>query len=199
MDFIALDLETTGTLPYVDRIVEVAAVLFKDQKVFKTYQTLVNPEVEISEEVTRINQITNEMVAFKPLIQDVLSDFSDFCKDYPLVAHNASFDFQFLRSSIEKYKTQAPTGIVLDTYQLAKKLLPGLPNYKLGSLVKYFKIKHGTLHRAEEDATCCGYLFQKLLKKSNFQSAEQIVKFSGKEELKFPQVYQAHPQLRMMF
>ncbi len=198
MDFIALDLETTGTLPYVDRIVEVAAVLFKDQKVTDKFQTLVDPKVKISLEVSRINGITNEMLKFQPLIQNVLPDLASFCGNYPIVAHNASFDFQFLRSSIEKYKTQAPSGSVLDTYQLAKKILPGMPNYKLGSLVQYFKIKHGTLHRAEEDATCCGRLFQKLFKKANFQTVDQIVQFSGKTELKFPQIYQAHPQLRLM-
>ena len=198
MDFIALDLETTGTLPYIDQIVEVAAVLFKDQKVVDKFQTLIDPKVEISQEVSNINGITNEMIEGKPLIQDVLHDFSSFCKDYPIVAHNASFDFQFLRSAIEKHKTLSPEGVVLDTYHLSKKILPGMPNYKLVSLLQYFKIKHATLHRAEEDAICCGQLFQKLLNKVNFQSADQIIKFTGKAELRFPKVYQAHPQLQLM-
>ena len=199
MNFIALDLETTGTLSYVDRIVEVAAVLFKERKVADKFQTLIDPQIEISPEVSRINGITNEMVVSQPLIQNILPELASFCKDYPIVAHNASFDFQFLRSSIERHKTPAPQGVVLDTYQLAKKILPGMPNYKLGSLVQYFKIKHGTLHRAEEDAICCGQLFQKLLREVNFQNINQIIKFLGKAELKFPQVYQAHPQLRLIF
>ena len=198
MDFIALDLETTGTLPYVDRIVEVAAVLFKEGKVIKTFQTLVQPGVEISPEVTRINGITNEMVDSKPFIQDILEPFALFCSDYPIVAHNASFDFQFLRSSIEKYKTKAPLGIILDTYSLAKKALPGLNSYRLASLVQHFKITHGTLHRAEQDAKCCGILFQHLLKKLKTSQLEKLVQISGKPMLKFPQMYYAHPQLTLL-
>ena len=198
MEFIALDLETTGTLPYVDQIVEVAAVLFKGREVVDVFQTLVNPGVEISPEVTRINGITNQMVQSKPIIEDVLESFAHFCSDYLIVAHNATFDFQFLKSAIEKYKSKAPLGDVLDTYSLAKKALPGLSNYKLGTLVRHLKIEHETLHRAEQDARCCGQLFQKIIEKLQTNNIKQLSQFSGKSALRFPQVYHAHPQLQLL-
>ena len=198
MKFIALDLETTGTLPYVDHIVEIAAVLFKDRKVVDVFQTLVNPGVEISPEVTRINGITNQMVQSQPMVEEVLDSFSHFCSDCLMVAHNATFDFQFLKSAIEKHKSKAPLGEVLDTYSLAKKALPGLNNYKLGTLVKHLKIEHKTLHRAEQDARCCGQLFQSIIEKLKMSSVKQLVQFSGKSALKFPQVYHAHPQLQLL-
>ena len=198
MNFIALDLETTGTLPYVDRIVEVAAVLFKNREVADVFQTLVNPEVEISPEITRINGITNQMVQSQPIIEEVLGALADFCSDYLIVAHNATFDFQFLKSAIEKYKSKAPLGEVLDTYSLAKKALPGLSNYKLGTLVQHLKIEHKTLHRAEQDACCCGQLFQKIIEQLQTTSVKQLAQFSGKSALRFPQVYHAHPQLQLL-
>ena len=198
MDFIALDLETTGTLPYVDRIVEIAAVLFKNHEVINVFQTLVNPGVEISADVTLINGITNQMVQSKPAVEEVLDSFADFCSDYLIVAHNATFDFQFLKSAIEKYKSKAPLGEVLDTYSLAKKALPGLSNYKLGTLVQHLKIEHTTLHRAEQDARCCGQLFQKIVEQLRMTNIKQLAQFSGKSALKFPQVYHAHPQLQLL-
>ncbi|MDE0151512.1 MAG: 3'-5' exonuclease [Bdellovibrionales bacterium] len=198
MNFIALDLETTGTLPYVDHIVEIAAVLFKSNEVSEVFQTLVNPKMEISPEATRINGITNQMVQSQPVIEEVLESFADFCSDYLIVAHNATFDFQFLKSAIEKYKSKAPLGEVLDTYSLAKKALPGLSNYKLGTLVKHLKIEHNTLHRAEQDARCCGQLFQKIINQLRTTNVKQLVQFSGKSALKFPQVYHAHPQLQLL-
>ena len=197
MNFIALDLETTGTLPYVDRIVEIAAVLFTNKGVGDIFQTLVNPGIEISPEVTRINGITDQMVQSKPMIEEVLESFAHFCSDHLIVAHNATFDFQFLKSAIEKYKSKAPLGEVLDTYSLAKKALPGLSNYKLGTLVKHLKIEHETLHRAEQDARCCGWLFKKIVEKLNTNNVKQLTQFSGKSALKFPQVYHAHPQLQL--
>ena len=198
MNFIALDLETTGTLPYVDRIVEIAAVLFTNKGVGDIFQTLVNPGIEISPEVTRINGITDQMVQSKPMIEEVLESFAHFCSDHLIVAHNATFDFQFLKSAIEKYKSKAPLGEVLDTYSLAKKALPGLSNYKLGTLVKHLKIEHETLHRAEQDARCCGWLFQKIVEKLKTNNVKQLTQFSGKSALRFPQVYHAHPQLQLL-
>jgi len=197
MDFIAIDLETTGTLPYADRIVEVAAVHFKNFKVDQVFQTLVHPRMEISPEATRINGIKNEDVEGKPPIQDVLEPFAKFCSNVPLVAHNASFDFQFLKSAIEKYKSKAPEGLVIDTYSLAKKVFPNARNHRLKTLIEHLKIKHGTLHRAEQDAKCCGYLFIKLIEKLQVQNTKKLIQISGKAELKFPQFKDTYQQLAL--
>lgn len=199
MEFMAIDLETTGTLPYVDRIVEVAAVHFKGNKVVNKFQTLVRPGIEISEEVSKINGITNKMVEDQPEIQNVLEPFARFCSSYPMVAHNASFDFQFLRSVIEKYKTKAPEGVLLDSYALAKKVLPNVNNYRLGTLVQYLKIKHSTLHRAVEDAICCGRVFYHLIEKLQTSNVKKLAQISGKAELKFPQLQEAYSQLQLSF
>ena len=199
MEFMAIDLETTGTLPYVDRIVEVAAVHFKGDKIINQFQTLIQPGVEISEEVSKINGITNKMVAHQPEIQNVLEPFADFCSSYPMVAHNASFDFQFLRSAIEKYKSKAPEGVLLDSYALAKKVFPQMSNYRLGTLAQYLKIKHSTLHRAVQDAICCGRLFYHLVEKLETNNIRKLAQISGKAELKFPQLQETYRQLQLSF
>ena len=198
MDFVAIDLETTGTLPYVDSIVEIAAVRFKKNQVVDQFESLVNPGVEISPEISKINGITNEMVDSKPKIQTLLEPFSKFCGSSVIVAHNATFDFQFLRSAIEKYKSKAPYGPVLDTYSLAKKVIPGMSNYKLSTLVNYLKIDYKTLHRALQDASCCGRLFYHLVQTLNVESWKKLAQISGKTPLRFPQIAPAHKQLELL-
>ena len=191
MKFIAFDLETTGTKPQQDMIIEIGAVLFDGNQALKGYGTLVDPGVPIPPDASAVNGISDEMVRGKPLVADVLSDFADFCGDYPLVAHNAPFDYKFLLEDVKTHRGAAPKGVVLDTLPLARKVFPGLPNYKLWTLVRHFKFPSGTFHRAEEDSSYCGLLFAKIIETLEMRnepcSESDLVKMMGKEEMHFPQ------------
>ena len=196
MRFIAFDLETTGTLPGVDRICEIGAVRFIDGEVEAVFSTLVNPEIPIPPGASRVNGITDEMVADKPLVKDLLASFAEFCADDFMVAHNASFDYGFLAADIKKFETIAPSGLVFDTYPMAKKVYPGLANYKLGTLVQHLAIPSAEFHRAEADASYCGKLFLKMIEKMTGSTQalpplENLVMLSGKGEVRFPHVHRA--------
>ena len=197
--FIAFDLETTGIKPKEDMIVEIGAVLFEGSRAIKGYGTLINPGVPIPPDASAVNGITDEMVADKPRVNEVLSDFADFCGDLPLVAHNAPFDFKFLLEAIKAHRAAAPSGVVLDTLPLARKVFPGLLNYKLGTLVRHFGFPSGTFHRAEEDSAYCGLLFDKLIQTLELRrepcSASDIVRMIGKGEMRFPQYAPQSDQL----
>ncbi|HPI41168.1 MAG TPA: 3'-5' exonuclease [Pseudobdellovibrionaceae bacterium] len=190
--FIAFDVETTGTVPGVDQIVEIGAVKFVNGEPDALFTTLVNPQRTIPPGASAVNGITNDMVANKPLIESLLPAFAEFCADHVLVAHNAPFDTQFISSDIKKYQAQAPRGIILDTLPLARKLYPGLPNYKLGTLIQHLKIPTTQFHRAEEDATYCGRLFLKLVQRVSPQGhwppLENLVTLTGKPALLFPKI-----------
>lgn len=187
MEFIGFDIETTGTLSHTDRIVEIAGVKFKNGRPAEIFSELVGIDIEMPEEASRVNGITDKMLEGKPPIQEVLPRFSEFCRDIILVAHNAIFDFQFLNHVIQEKNLMAPEGMVLDTYNLARKTFPGLTNYKLATLCSYLKIDSKKFHRAEADSISCGYLFQNILEKLPYQKdLKQIIKFSGKTPLKFP-------------
>ncbi|MDE0120062.1 MAG: 3'-5' exonuclease [Bdellovibrionales bacterium] len=191
MDFVALDVETTGTLSYTDRIVELAAVRFVNGKIEDRFSTLINPGVTMPEEASRVNGITDEMLKDQPDIADVLKDFSNFCAEHVLVAHNAIFDFQFLCVALEKCYFTGPRGPLFDTYLLSKKIFPGLSNYKLSTIVEYLKIPVSHFHRAEQDAWSCGEVFNVIL--SRIKSVEngpfdfsKLNQITGKKELRFP-------------
>ncbi len=201
MRFISFDLETTGFLPGVDQITEIGAVRFVDGDVDAVYSTLVNPGKNIPEAAQKVTGISNEMVKDSPKIDDLLPSFADFCGDDLIVAHNAPFDVQFLSADIEKHESPAPKGIVLDTFAIAKKVLPGMANYKLGTLVQHFKIPNSEFHRAEADASYCGKLFLILLKQissgGSHPAIENLISLSNNKALQFPQVERKPKQLDM--
>lgn len=184
LNFIAFDLETTGLYPELDKIIEVGAVKYIDGKVDSVFSTLVDPEQSIPTIATKINGITNDMVKDKPLIQRTLVDLSQFCQGFIMVAHNASFDFQFLQSNFRRHKMQAPDSLVIDSYGMAKKILPGLANYKLGTLVQHLNIQSEVFHRAEDDAKYCAEVFMHLIKKvtggATLPPQDNLISLSGK-------------------
>jgi DNA polymerase III subunit epsilon len=203
MNFIAFDLETTGTVAGVDQIVEIGAVRYIQGLVDGTYSTLVNPKRSMPAGATAVNGITDDMLVGKPLIEDLLESFSAFCEDLPLVAHNAPFDTQFLKSDILKHELPGPKGIVLDTLPIARKVFPGLANYKLSTLVQHLDIPAGQFHRAEEDASYCGVLLLEIIKKI-FNPGEQVIignliTLTGRPEYRFPIIEKKEKQLELGF
>lgn len=201
MNFISFDLETTGFIAGVDQITEIAAVRFVDGEPSGLFSTLVNPNRQMSAEVQQVTGITPEMVADKPTIDKLLDSFAEFCGDDLIIAHNASFDFQFLEADIKKFESRAPRGYLLDTLSLSRKAIPGLMNYKLGTIVQHLKIQTDVFHRAQHDATYCGHLFnniiQRLTVNGQMPSFETLIQLSGKP-LKFSQIERSHKQLDLL-
>ena len=203
MRFIAFDLETTGTLPGVDQIVEIGAVTFNEAGAPETiFATLINPGISMPEAASRVNGITDEMLVGKPSITDVLDAFAEYCGDIPMVAHNAAFDAQFLTADIKKHETTAPRGVILDTLPIARKVYPGLANYKLGTLVQHLGIQSTNFHRAEEDAAYCGQLFHKMVTRLSPNGVPPtlttLISLTGKIEMRFPQIEKKPKQLGLL-
>jgi DNA polymerase-3 subunit epsilon len=165
------------------------------------FVTLVNPGKPIPEGAQKVSGITDEMVKDKPFIDTLMEPFSEFCGADTIVAHNASFDFQFIAHEIQKLESSAPKGFVLDTLALSKKVIPGLMNYKLGTVVQHLGIETEVFHRAQADATYCGYLFSKILQKMTINGQppelETLIQISGKP-LKFPQIVKQPKQLDLL-
>jgi DNA polymerase-3 subunit epsilon len=199
MRFIAFDLETTGTVPGVDQIVEIGAVRFIDGQPEAVFATLVDPLRAIPPGASKVNGITDDMVKGKPTIDTLLASFAEFCGDDMMIAHNAPFDAQFLIADIKKHETPAPKGIILDTLPIARKVFPGLPNYKLGTLVQHLKIPTTDFHRAEEDASYCGHLFFNMVKRISIggqaPQVGNLVALTGKPEMRFPQIVRQPKQM----
>ena len=157
--FVAFDIETTGLLPGVDRIVELAGVAFQADAVLSTFQQLVDPGIPMPPEAGRVNGITDDMVKGMPTISETLPGFLAFLRRGTPVAHNAVFDVSFLWGEMEAADIAAPAGPVLDTRGLAKQAFPGRYSYSLGNLVRDMGLTVDGAHRALADAQACRLLF----------------------------------------
>jgi DNA polymerase III subunit epsilon len=158
--FVAFDLETTGLIAGVDRIVEMGAVLFNEERVLEEYAQLVDPGVPMPEAATRVNGITDGMLRGRPTVEQALPCFlSLLCRGTP-VAHNACFDVGFLCADIELSGCLPPPGPVLDTRTMAKRAFPGRFSYSLANLVRDNHLEVPGAHRALADAHACRLLFQ---------------------------------------
>jgi DNA polymerase-3 subunit epsilon len=80
--------------------------------------------------------------------------------------------------------------VVLDTLPLARQIFPGLPNYKLPTLVRHFGFPSGIFHRAEEDSAYCGMLFAKIVEtiecRGEKVSEEDLLRRINKPPMRFP-------------
>ncbi len=197
MKFISFDLETTGTVAGVDRIVELGAICFENGQPTRRFSTLVDPLISIPAGASRVNGIFDEMVKGQPTIDQVLAPFAEFCEDIPMVAHNSPFDTQFLVTDIKTHETSAPRGLVFDTLALARKVFPGLSNYRLETLIQHLKIPSAGFHRAEADALYCGSLFSKILDRAALTTMDipKLIALTGRPEFRFPQIIPQPKQL----
>ena len=166
-DFVSIDLETTGLLPKEDRIIEIAAIRFRDGKETAVYHTYLNPGRELPERITELTGITPQMLKNAPCFQDVCKDVLDFIGDDVLMAHHISFDFAFLKRAVlnsmstKWAKANAFEKKGIDTLKIARAFLPELESRSLGALCKYYQIPIDA-HKAEEDARATAFLYEKL-------------------------------------
>ncbi len=181
--FVALDIETTGTDPQRDAVIEIGAVRFTLRRVEQTWSTLVNPGRPIPEYISSLTGITNEMVRSAPRLQHVLEELAEFVGEAVIVGHNIRFDLGFFdRYNLFSYNP------VVDTYELAAVLLPSASRYALGSLAQSLGIPlppGEEYHRALTDARVTQALFLRLYERARalpLDTVAEIVRLSQNVE-----------------
>lgn len=161
---IAIDLETTGLSPLVDRIIEIAAFKVTKEGI-RHYATLINPEIPIPPHTTTIHNITDDMIAGSPKLIEVLEEFKEFLGELPIVAHNAKFDLGFIVMGLQKEKIKLSQALIYCSCKMARITHKEVVNHKLGTLVKELKIPLVNHHRALDDAYASLMIFIKGLER----------------------------------
>ncbi len=185
---VVFDTETTGLNFQNDRLTEIGAVEIVDGEVGEIFKTFVNPKMKISAKITELTGIDDSMVLDAPLEGKALKSFLEFVDGAVLVAHNASFDYNFLKQTAKRNNLDFnPT--VIDTLPLSKALYKGLAKYTLDRLVKHLKLGEFNHHRAFDDALILSKVFVKMveaLKKDYLiENVEEInVKLKGEIDYK---------------
>ena len=158
-EYIVVDLETTGLNAANDRIIEIGARKIKKNREPELFQILIHPGIPISQRIVELVGITDEMVKNAPKIENVIGDFVEYTEDLPLIGHNLSFDYGFLKTAaVRNGLSFEKNG--LDTLKLARKYLAGLESKKLDALCEYFQIVQTQYHRAGDDARVTELVYQ---------------------------------------
>lgn len=155
-----IDIETTGLHVTQDKIIEIAVIILTEKGIERTWSSLIKPEQTIPEMICNMTGITNALVATAPRFRDIADELQVLVHGSVLVAHNARFDYGFLKNAFKacELSFQIP---VLCTIKLFKALYPLLDKYNLGALAARFSIPVAAAHRAEGDVNTLHALLNK--------------------------------------
>lgn len=162
--YAVVDIETTGGYAENHRVTEIAIYHHDGFGITDKFHTLINPGRKIPYFITGLTGITSEMVREAPSFEEVHKEILHWLKDRVFVAHNAHFDFTFLKKEFEEVGIAWNTK-KLCTVRLSRKIIPGLDSYSLGRLAESLGIKIPDRHRAGGDAQATAKIFDLLLKR----------------------------------
>lgn len=176
LSFAVVDVETTGGRPGTgDRITEIAIVTVRDGRVQHVYETLVNPERAIPPFITRLTNISWDMVRNKAPFRDVCAEVVRVLEGHVFVAHNAAFDWGFVSAEVSRASGRELSGRRLCTVRLARRVLPQLRSRSLDWVARHYdvEIPEGQRHRAAGDAIATAHCLIGLLDDARSHGCER--------------------------
>ena len=189
--FVVFDLETSGAAPSTGAAVtEIGALKVLGGEIIGEFQCFVDPEHYLSDFITSLTGITDEMLAGAPTIDQVLPTFLDFlgpAHETVLVAHNAPFDMSFMKAAAIVHSYQWPDYPVIDTARVARYVLDRdeVPNCKLSTLAPFFGSPTSPNHRALDDARATVDVLHGIFERLGSHSVttlEQLLQFKRKRQ-----------------
>lgn len=146
-----VDLETTGADPNRDRITEIAILITEGDQLIEQWSTLVNPGMQIPYRIQELIGITDAMVADAPAFAELAEAVKARLSNVVFVAHNARFDYNFLRAAFEQLGMiwDAP---VLCSVKFSRALDPEFPKHGLDAIIARNGYTIDARHRALDDA-----------------------------------------------
>jgi DNA polymerase-3 subunit epsilon len=145
-----VDLETTGFSANSDRITEIGVVTV-DNKGVNEWTTLINPGTHIAERSRLFNGIGDDVIAAAPRFKDIALDLYQRLAGRLFIAHNARFDFGFLRVEFQRIGIEFQPQ-VLCSVMLSRKLYLHFAAHDLDTLMRRHGLKAEIRHRALPDA-----------------------------------------------
>jgi DNA polymerase-3 subunit epsilon len=146
-----VDVETTGSDPSADRVTEIAVLQADGGALTSRWSTLINPGTSIPGAIQALTGIRQDMVEAAPRFAQIAAELYERLEGRVFVAHNARFDYGFLRREFERagLKYLAKT---LCTVRLSRRLYPGAGGHDLDSLIERHRLECEARHRALPDA-----------------------------------------------
>lgn len=163
VDYIVIDLETTGLSPKKCSIIEIGALKIVEGEVKEELSILIQQTDHIPEDVSSLTGITDDMLMenAQPL-NEALVCFLRFIGDSRIVSHNTAFDYSFLSAALDECGMKMIANPFTDTLALARRKISGVRDYKLITLAERMGLDTGGAHRALADCYLTYHLYQKL-------------------------------------
>ena len=152
LDLAIVDVETTGAASHYHRIIEIAVLRVHQGRLVEKYSTLLDPERSISPFIEGLTGIRNKDLEGAPTFHQVKDRLYDLLDGAIFVAHNARFDYSFIREEFEREKINY-TAKRLCTMRLSRTLFPDQRKHNLDSIIERFNIMCTDRHRAGGDAS----------------------------------------------
>ncbi len=162
--FCVIDVETTGTRPGEDAIIQIAAVLLEGLTVKNEFASYLFTDKRISSFIEELTGITAEHIKSAPLSADIIPELLPLLEGSFFVAHNANFDLQFVNYALVEAGYSEIFNDVLDTLVMAKMLLPTMQSHKLDYLTRELQIQHHNPHNAIDDTSATAELLVRMIK-----------------------------------
>ena len=164
-EYVVVDVETTGLNPMNDKIIEIGAILVINNKVESIFSKLIKINTPIPNQIQALTGISDEMLNIDGnKIEDALPEFIKFVGDRTVVSHNIKFDYEFIRESCRRLGLPIFSNKSIDTYKLSRILINDISNYKLETVLNYFKIEANASHRSIEDCLNTKTIYENLMK-----------------------------------
>jgi len=193
--FCIVDVESNGSKPSRDQIIEIGAVKLQNGHILDTYESLVYCN-SISDQIQEITGISVEQTLKAPALGKVMREFRLFLGDAVFVGHDAKFDYNFVSAMMERVGLQKLLNRSLCTIDLAERTIDS-ERYGLKYLNEQLELyKDATHHRALSDAMTTTKLLKRTLKliPHTIGNTEELITFSkeakrlkwlkGKKEMK---------------
>ena len=166
-----VDTETTGTSPTHNQIIEIAIIRIEGGVVVDTYKTLIRPARGVPEFITSVTGIGNSDLEHAPSFDEVALTIKEKLDGAILVAHNARFDYSFIKNEFRRLDIPFQAKTVC-TVKLSRMLYPKERHHNLDSIIDRFGFECTERHRAYDDAL----VLWKFLQKSEKDHSSEVVK-----------------------
>lgn len=163
-----LDTETTGLKAH-DRVCEIGIALLDLRTgvyLSDPYARLVSPGMPMPAKTIAIHGITDAMLCDAPTLADIWSRVLAHVGARDVIAHCADFDRRMIAQSLRAHGISAPAWRWFCSRDIARRVLPGQPSYRLESLAQAFGLAMGTAHRAKGDVETLSALMLHMRRKT---------------------------------
>lgn len=169
-----IDLETTGTSPTRDRVIEIGILKVVDNQIDDVFESLVDPDIYLPPEITNLTGIHTSQLESAPNFRKIKEKIDELTHDAVIVAHNAKFDVSFLKAEYdrlgESFKNKS-----LCTARLSRALFPRFHHHNLDSIIHRYGFECNERHRAFSDAKVLWDFYKMIQEKVESKKLEEIV------------------------